>query len=141
VPPSHKLALDLTWSWPVTLLLLFVALLPVYGPLMPPLEGQLLPVTTKVRFVNVTPAEGGLRVRMSYLKLRDCQIIGVSMDKNSVPIEFEPVAGSVDTLSTRGTGPQISREWFAGTEDLDSVRLRWIHRCGPWWTTVTLAFP
>lgn len=141
MPPSHKLALDMTWSWPVTIALLIAILLPLYGPLMPPLEGALLPVTTKVHFINVRPTDGGLIVRMSYVKMRDCQILGVSMDKNDVPIEFEPVVGSVDALATRGTGPQISREWFVGSDDLDGVRLRWIHRCNPFWQVVTVAYP
>jgi hypothetical protein len=141
VPPSHKLALDLTWSWPVTVLLLVVTLMPLYGPLLPPLEGQFLPVTSKVRFVDVIEVDGGLRTRMSYTKLRDCQILGVSMDRNGMPVEFEPVVGSTDSLVTRGTGPQISREWFVGASKLDDVRLRWIHRCNPLWTVVTVAFP
>ena len=46
-----------------------------------------------------------------------------------------------DNLVTRGTGPQISRLWFAGTDDLTHVRLRFVHRCSPFWTTVTIAFP
>jgi hypothetical protein len=137
----RMVALDITWSWPVTILLLVAVLLPIYGPLIPPLEGSLLPVTSKVKFTDVTPTEGGLLVRMNYVKNRDCQIIGVSMDKNGVPIEFEPVSGSTDALVTRGTGPQISRQWFVGNDSLDDLRLRWIHRCGPWWTTVTVAFP
>jgi len=125
----------------MVLTMLLLAMIPIWGPLLPPLEGQLLPVTSKVKFIEQMPVEGGLNVRMSYQKLRDCQILGVSMDKNGVPIEFEPVVGSIDTLVTRGTGPQISRLWFVGNDNVDDVRLRWIHRCGPWWTTVTVAYP
>lgn len=137
----RQFTVNFTWSWPAVLTLLFLAMIPIWGPLTPPLEGQLLPVTTKVKFINTRPVEGGVILRMSYEKMRDCQILGVSMDKNGVPIEFEPVAGSLDVLTTRGTGPQISREWFAGTDKLDDVRLRWVHRCNPLFTTVTLAFP
>lgn len=138
---ASNFVLSVTWSWPITLLLLFFAMLPIWGPLMPPLDGMVWPVTDKVRFTNQVAVDGGLNVRMAYNKLRDCQIIGVSMDNNGVPVDFEPVAGSIDTLSTRGTGPQISRLWFAGTDDLKGVRLRWIHRCNPLWETVTVAFP
>ena len=137
----RQFTISVTWTWPVIIGLLILAMVPIWGPLMPPLEGQLLPVTTKVKFINTRPIEGGTILRMSYEKLRDCQILGVSMDKNGVPIEFEPVAGSLDVLTTRGTGPQISREWFAGTDKLDDVRLRWVHRCSWLWTTVTIAFP
>lgn len=143
MPPAERrqFAVNFTWSWPAILTLLFFAMLPIWGPLMPPLEGALFPVTTKVKFVNVKAVEGGLVLRMSYVKLRDCQILGVSMDKNGVPIEFEPVAGSVDVLTTRGTGSQISREWFVGTDDVSDVRLRWAHRCNPFWIVVTIAYP
>ena len=124
------------------MIVLFVlAMLPIYGPLLPPLEGAVWPVTSKVSFVNAAPTEGGLTARMSYTKLRDCEIIGVSLDRNGVPIEFEPVAGSLEALTTRGTGPQISRQWFIGADSTDGLRLRFIHRCSPWWMTVTIAFP
>jgi hypothetical protein len=137
----RQFAVNVTWTWPMVLTLLFLAMIPVWGPLLPPLEGALAPVTTKVAFIQQTPVEGGLNVRMSYEKLRDCQILGVSMDKNGVPVEFEPVVGSVDALVTRGTGPQISRLWFVGNDNVTDVRLRWIHRCSPLWTVVTVAYP
>lgn len=122
-------------------ILLFFSMLPVWGPLIPPLEGRIAPVTSKVTFIEQPPVEGGFTVRMSYTKLRDCEIIGVSMDRNGVPIEFEPVNGSLDKLFTRGTGPQISRQWFVGDDSLDGLRLRWIHRCHVLWTAVTVAYP
>lgn len=131
----------LVWTWPGALAVLILAMLPVWGPLVPPLEGAVWPVTSKVTFVEQKLVAGGFTVRMSYNKLRDCEIIGVSMDRNGVPIEFEPVNGSVDKLTTRGTGPQISREWFIGSDRIDELRLRFIHRCSPFWTTVTIAFP
>jgi len=137
----NQLILSIAWTWPAIISMLVLVMIPVWGPLMPPLEGQVLPVTTKVKFINPRPVDGGTHVRMSYVKLRDCQILGVSMDKNGVPIEFEPVATSVDSLVTRGTGPQISREWFVGADSTEGVRLRWVHRCGPWWTTITVAYP
>lgn len=135
------LAVNVTWTWPTILLLLTLAMLPVWGPLMPPLEGMIAPVTSKVSFINAAPVEGGFTARMSYTKNRDCEIIGVSMDKNGVPVEFEPVAGSLDALVTRGTGPQISRLWFIGNDDLNGLRLRWTHRCHPLWIVVTVAYP
>jgi hypothetical protein len=125
----------------MVLLMLFLAMVPIWGPLLPPVEGYLAPVTSKVSFVNAAPTEGGLTARMSYTKLRDCEVIGVSLDRGGVPIEFEPIAGSLEALTTRGTGPQISRQWFIGADSTDGLRLRFIHRCSPWWMTVTIAFP
>lgn len=133
--------ISVTWTWPVIVGLLILAMIPIWGPLMPPLEGTIAPVTSKVTFIEVKAAEGGLTARMSYTKNRDCEIIGVSLDRGGVPIEFAPVNGSVDKLTTRGTGPQISREWFIGSDNTDGLRLRFIHRCHFWWTTVTIAFP
>jgi hypothetical protein len=137
----RQFAVNFTWSWPAVLVLLVLAMLPIWGPLLPPLEGAIAPVTSKVTFIQQTPAEGGMTVRMSYTKLRDCEILGVSLDRNGVPIEFVPISGSVDTLVTRGTGPQISRQWFIGSDNLDGLRLRWIHRCNPLFTTITIAYP
>jgi hypothetical protein len=137
----RQFTINFTWSWPAVIVLLFLAMLPIYGPLIPPLEGMIAPVTSKVTFIQQTPVEGGMTVRMNYNKLRDCEILGVSMDRNGVPIEFEPVVGSLDSLVTRGTGPRISRQWLIGSDSTDGLRLRFIHRCSPWWMTVTIAFP
>lgn len=82
-----------------------------------------------------------MTARMSYNKNRDCEVIGVSMDRNGVPVEFEPVGGSLDNLITRGTGPQISRLWFIGDDSVEGLRLRLLHRCNPFYITVTIAYP
>lgn len=139
--PGAKFAINVTWRWPVVITMLVFAMLPVWGPLMPPLEGAVMPVTSKVSFTAVTPVEGGMTVRMNYTKNRNCEIIGVSMDRTGVPIEFDPVSGSTDNLITRGTGPQISRLWFIGNDDMDGLRLRFLHRCHMLWTTVTVVYP
>lgn len=139
--PGARLAINVTWTWPVVIVLLVFAMLPIWGPLMPPLEGEINPVTSKVTFTAVTPVEGGLTVRMNYTKNRDCEIIGVSLDRAGVPIEFEPVTGSTASLITRGTGNQISRQWFIGDGSVDGLRLRFLHRCHMFWTTVTIAYP
>ena len=136
-----QLAINVTWTWPVTIGMLVLVMIPIWGPLMPPLEGAVWPVTSKVVFVDQQITEDGRLVRMSYTKNRDCEIIGVSMDRVGTPIDFEPVAGSLDALVTRGTGPQISRQWFVGDRSIEGLRLRFLHRCSPWWTTVTVAFP
>ena len=140
--PGAKLAINITWTWPAVIALLVFAMLPIWGPLMPPLEGALWPVTSKVTFINqATTPEGGTLARMSYVKNRDCEIIGVSMDRAGLPVDFEPVAGSLDNLTTRGTGPQISRQWLIGDDSIQGLRLRFIYRCHPLWTTVTIVYP
>lgn len=122
-------------------MLLLLMALPIYGPLLGPIEGYLAPVTSKVTFVDVREFEGGTVLRMSYTKLRNCEIVGVSLDRFGAAIRFEPVADSKATLTTRGTGPQISREWFVDAKSLDGLRLRWFHRCSPLYVTETVAYP
>lgn len=139
--PTAKFAIQFTWTWPVMILLLIIAMIPVYGPLMPPIDGTLAPVTSKVTFIEQRAVDNGLVVRMRYTKNRDCEFVGVTMDRRGVPIEFDPVQGSKNRLTTRGTGLQVSREWFIGADKLDDIRLRFIHRCNPLWLTVTVVYP
>ena len=78
---------------------------------------------------------------MRYVKNRDCEIVGLALDRHGVPIEMDPVQNSKNRLTTRGTGLQVSREWFIAADSLDDMRLRFIHRCNPLWLTVTVAYP
>ena len=82
-PHEHRqFAINVTWTWPVVICLLVLAMIPIWGPLMPPLDGTVWPVTSKVTFVDQQPTEGWLLARMSYTKNRDCEIIGVSLDRD-----------------------------------------------------------
>ena len=139
--PSSKLALDVTWTWPVVILLLFFALMPLYGPLMPTVEGRFFPVTTKITFVNPRPTDGGTLAQMSYVKSRDCELLGVSADDmmSGQTIEFHAVVGT--SVGTWATGPHISVPWFIGAPSITGLRVRWVHRCNPLWLTVTQAYP
>lgn len=137
--PSQRNAVRLTWAWPSVVLLLFFALLPVYGPIMPAIEGALLPVTSKVMFKDIMPVERGLAVRMQFTKLRDCEYLGVTADRDGRSVDFEPIAGGPPI--TLPAGDRLSRPWRIGVTDLEGIRLRWVHRCGPWWTTVTVGYP
>lgn len=131
--------MEITWAWPTVILLLFFVLLPIYGPLMPVIEGQFLPVTSKVVFKNVTPVEGGLSVRMQFEKLRDCEFLGVTADRDGISVDFEPINGGLPI--TLPAGDRLSRPWLLGSTDLEGIRLRFTHRCGPWWITVTVGYP
>lgn len=137
----RQFAISVAWTWPVVIILLVFAMVPIWAPIIPPLAGLIAPVTGKVTFIEQTPVEGGMHTRMSYYKNFDCTIEGVSLDRNGVPIIFEPVVGSLKTLTTKGTGPQISQLWFIGDDKIEGLRLRWIHRCNPYFLTVTIAFP
>lgn len=139
---ASRFALNVTWTWPVMIALLFIAMLPLYGPIMPGIEGRLLPVTTPISFINVTQVDGGFAAQMKYIKLRDCEYLGASADNvmSGEPVEFHPYTG-VQPLGTWATGQHISRPWFVGALSTDGLRIRWVHRCSPLWLTVTQAFP
>ena len=137
--PSARAAMSFTWSWPGTLILLAAVMFIMWTPVMPTADGLLFPVTSQIKFIDVKPVEGGLSVRMDFIKLRDCQYLGVAADREGIPIQFEPIAG--DEPMTLPTGQRVSRPWFLGTEHLDGLRLRWAHRCSPFWITVTQGYP
>lgn len=140
---QRQFAISVAWTWPVVIVLLIFAMVPIWAPIIPPLAGLIAPVTGKVTFIEQTPVEGGLTTRMSYYKNLDCELLsgGVSVDRDGVPVLFEPVNGSLKTLVTKGTGPQISQLWFLGDSSTEGLRLRWIHRCNPYFLTVTVAYP
>lgn len=139
---ASRFALNVTWTWPVMIALLMLALLPIYGPLMPGIEGRFLPVTTKIEFLNMTPVQGGIAAQMKYVKTRECEYLGTTADNimSGEPIDFYPYLGA-QPVGTWATGQHISRPWFIGAPSLDGVRIRWLHRCSPLWLTVTQAFP
>lgn len=131
--------LEVAWGWPVVVLLLFFALLPVYAPLMPSLEGAIRPVTSKIDFVDVKPYEDGLSLRMHYFKLQDCVYRSASADKDGVFVSFVPIAGGEP--ATYPTGERLSQPWKIGTTNLGDIRIRWVHECHPYWDTVTIGYP
>jgi len=139
--PSAKAMMWVTWSWPGTIALLFLILFPIYAPLLPVIEGQLLPVTGKIEFVDEGLSADGksTTLRMKFEKLRDCEYLGVTADQSNGPLDFAPVSGS--TPITVATGERISQLWRIGTSHLDGVRIRWAHRCNPYWITVTVGYP
>lgn len=50
----RQFAVNVTWTWPMVLALLFFAMLPIWGPIVPPLEGAVAPVTSKITFIQQT---------------------------------------------------------------------------------------
>ena len=140
--PSAKAALSITWTWPTMVLLLILGMTPLVAPMMPQIDGHLFPVTSKVQFVNVKEVEGGLTVQMQYEKLRDCEYLGTTLtSSDGLPIPFAPAAVNASQPDTKATGQQLSRRWLVGASSLEGVRLRWVHRCQPFWITITDAYP
>lgn len=139
---SKQFALTVTWSWPVVVVMFVFLALPVFGPLMPAIEGGVWPVTGKITFINQTPVQGGIAAQMSYTKDRDCQFLGVSADNlmSGEAVDFHPYLGDIP-VGTWATGSHISRPWFIGAPNTDGLRVRWVHRCSLLWLTVTQAFP
>lgn len=127
------------WTWPGATTLLILVMVIIFWPLMPVLEGWAFPVTGKISFVDVVQTDGGLSARMKFNKFRDCEFLGVSADRDDVPIAMDPIHGGFPI--TLPTGQRLSRPWLIGTDSLEGIRVRWVHRCSPYWTTITMGYP
>lgn len=137
--PLDKLAMRATWSKPGVLALLLVLGFPFYATTFPRFDGWLFPVTSKVELLDVQPTDGGVTVRLAYTKLRDCEYLGSTMDRDGMPVDFYPVTGGQPT--TLATGRHLSRPWFVGSADISGLHLRFVHRCNPLYLTVTDVYP
>lgn len=140
--PLAKFSMRLVNNWASLLTLLLLVFLPVYGPFMTTIEGQLWPVTSKVDIIEERSADDGtgMLVRFAYTKYRACELIGTTMTIGTQEIGFAPVAGSNPPV-TRSPGRQISRLWHADTPTLEDVSLWFLHRCHIFWYTVTQVMP
>lgn len=137
-----------TAAWRASVVLMGSALIaiPVYGPLMPSLEGDLLPVTTRLvlldpvtlePLVPVPDPDGWISLRFSYEKLRSCQYVGVEAQVAGLRIEMEQAEGST---GTRLPGKQVSSVWRLHTASLRYLKIFFVHRCSPLWITITEVF-
>lgn len=125
---------------PILVLLALLVFLPVYGPYMVAIEGRLLPVTSRIEFTETTPTpEGGLDVRFRYEKYRDCEYLNTQVRLGEVDLEFDPVRGQ--RFSTvRPLGFNVSRLWHLNVTSLEGVQMWFVHRCHPFWITVTKVY-
>jgi len=130
-----SLAIKSMTAWPMMVLLALVALLPLYGPWFPPIEGALFPVTSKITVGEAVAHDGSMLFRFSYEKYRTCEIVGVEATINGKPVDF----GRADDTppGTRIPGDQTSRVWRLGSPSLDGLAVFFIHRCHPYWITIT----
>lgn len=131
-----RLSLSFIGNWAGILLLLLVVFLPVYGPVMAYVEGYVLPVTSPVRIVNVTPDASGttLTFRFGYIKYRACEYLGTSWRINGMPVDAHPV---LPGNTTRSPGAQISSLWTVEAPTLEGSEVWFWHRCGFAWMTAT----
>ncbi len=128
-------------QWPALGLLIFFAAMPVYGPFMVYIEGDLLPVTSKITVTSQTPANGGLDITFSYTKYRFCELEGFDARAGQleVPMTIAPVSATPSPVRTPGY--QGSRVWHIGAASMDGISLWFIHRCNPLWLTATKVYP
>lgn len=139
--PLARFSMRLVNNWASLLMLFLLVFLPVYGPFMTTFEGQVWPVTSKIRIVEQhVDTDGGLIVRFAYTKYRFCELVGTTMTIGNQEIGFAPVAGS-GAPTTRSPGLQVSRLWKVDSPTLDGVSLWFISRCHPFWLTLTQVMP
>lgn len=126
-------------AWKFLVIALLLAL-PIYGPVMPAVEGWLLPVTTKIAPVNLVADGEGMDFRFQFTKMRACEYLGTEARMAGYHLEFYQ---KVDPggHSTRMVGAQTSNLWHLNAKTLDGVTIWFIHRCSPLWLTYTLAYP
>lgn len=127
-------------SVPAMILLVLVALLPVYGSFMPYVEGNYWPVVSKATIISAVTSGSGVDITYTYTKYRLCELVGYSakvggLDTLLVPIKEPP------GLSTRGLGPEAPRTWHLVAPNLEGTEIWVIDRCNPLWLTVTKVYP
>lgn len=128
-------------NWASLTILLAMLFLPVYGPIMSYVEGDWWPVTSKVEFIDTKAVDEGTITRFSYVKNRTCELAGVVMKRGGMEVEFSPVFKSSQVAQTRLPGKNVSRLWLAAVPNFDGVELTFLHRCHPFWITVTRVYP
>lgn len=146
------------WSWPGATALIILAMLPVYGPLMPNIEGKLWPVTTRIEFVDPVTLEplfdtttgaqripltpdpddpASIFVKFNYTKIRGCTYVSTEAKQHGVHVDFEVTEAPG---GTRIPGRQVSQRWRLHTVDFAELEVYFIHQCNPYWQTYTKVF-
>ena len=117
----------------------------------PALETKYRPVVSKLEITSIKETtDGRTEIRAAFRKLRNCEYIGLAWYVGTRPDNFERVPVTLmrdqdDTGSpNRPIGYQSVGPWIIG---LPPSQLRGrsfaqlMHRCHPFWTTVTDFFP
>lgn len=130
--------------------ILFVAFLPIYLPIMAKYEGTLFPVVEGVQIISEVPGEcpdcrtPHVDIYLSFDKTRQCEFINLSWFDSTgrrVRVEFDPVLDGTE-VQTRPAGPQIAGPWrILGVETLEGTRAVVEHQCHPFYRTYTRFYP
>lgn len=107
-------------------------------------EDLIFPVVTRSVVDSVEQTDEGLLVTHEFVKLRNCDYVGVSWydaQRERISIVFPEEDSRLPT--SRPTGPQhIKRPWLLrGITSLDGTRAVVSHRCHPLWLTHTEFWP
>lgn len=134
-----RLPFRLLNNWASVVVLVLLLGLPIYGPFMVYAEGDTFPVTSNIVLTDIESADGGLSLRFTYEKYRECELVGTAWLVGKTEVEFHPISGIV---TTRIVGQQQSRKWFLGasTGDFPKSTAWFLHRCHPFWITATKVF-
>jgi hypothetical protein len=137
-PSKLHAAFLVTHNWIAILIIGLILLMPVYIPMLAQADGTMFPVTTNMSIVPpvVTADGGGLNFRFGYTKARQCEYIGIEAKYRGVHADFFPLPGQPPP-GTRLVGTQLSQMFHLDAPDLDGLDIWTIHRCSPFWLTVT----
>ncbi len=130
------------WSIPGLFIIAVVFVLAIFGPWIGELEGQLFPVTSKVTISDIQEDGEGTLFRMGFNKLRNCELIGITVKRRGVAVPAGPAPGEIGGNGTLAPGARRSQAWLVpGSTPLDDMEITWSHRCSPFWVTITHAYP
>lgn len=132
-------------SLPSLVLLTGAALLPLWGPMMPRIEGRVLPVTSHWGMEPIETQGGreGARFYLRFTKLRDCDLVNYSfihretLVRANVEAEYGYTVVTLPAGEEHRTGPFIA--W--GVSDITDYTAVTVHRCHPFWLTISEVYP
>ncbi|MAD98718.1 MAG: hypothetical protein Unbinned200contig1000_30 [Prokaryotic dsDNA virus sp.] len=135
-------------SLPVLGILIFFGFIPLVFPILSHYEGKVFPVVKNVDVQFIEKTDKGIRVFVSFDKVRACEFIGLSWYDSfgeRSPILFQPdstgISGEIPitrpVLRNQRSGP-----WeIIGIDELDGSIAITSHRCHPLWITYTRFYP
>lgn len=136
VSPSKLLSVPAVAAW---IALLFI---PALWPYFPRLEGRLLPVATPYVVSSETVTKEGVSFYVSFEKLRQCDFIGIAWYQGHQRLTLVLEPDRELAPATRPTGGQFTGPWLLrGVDKLEGTQSVVLHRCHPFWTTITEMWP
>ena len=132
---------------------LIAASIPAWVPLMPKLEGHVAPVLSKL---SVSVVEGrdrgnqakidGVVLYISFDKKRQCEFLSISWRDMRTGAIYPFLPDNLDGRlpETQPTGRVTSGPWTlrgAYTTDIRHLEVTTVHKCHPFWLTLTTVWP